>query len=79
MMTTVGKFPHGKGRHCNGLPSKVVEPLSPEVFKERLDLWSWIEASPTVKCHRNKGNQRPSLPKPLGLYLLTNCRISGQG
>lgn len=72
----MGKFPHEKDKHCKGLPS-VVEP-SLEVFRGRLDLWSWIEASPRMKCHRNEGNQGSSFPKPLGFYLLTNCSISGQ-
>lgn len=38
MMTTMGAFPHGKSRHCNGLPSVVVEPPSLEVFRGKLDL-----------------------------------------
>lgn len=66
MMTMMGKFPHGKEAHCNGLPSVVVEPLSLEVFEERLGLWSWIGAPPTVTRYRNKGTKGQASPGPSG-------------
>lgn len=30
------------------------------------------------ECERKKGNQRPSLPKPIGVYPCMNCSVSVQ-
>lgn len=72
MMTMMGKFPHGKEAHCNGLPGVVVEPLSLEVFEERLGLWSWIGAPPTVNVTgiREPKAKLPRAPRVLSVNQL---------